>query len=89
MDCSPLGSSVHGSFRQEILEWVAMSFSRGHSQSRDKTPVCLLCLLHYRQILYPLSHLGKLDNSRLMDIKKLQANQNLDFIAIIAEDEGM
>ena len=79
MDCSPLGSSVHRFFRQEILEWVAISFSRGSSQSRDQTPFCLLCLLHYSQILYPLSHLGKLENSRLMDIKKTTSKSKLRF----------
>ena len=35
MDCSLLGSSVHGIFQEKILEWVAISFSRGSSQSRD------------------------------------------------------
>ena len=35
MDCSLLGSSVHGIFQARILEWVAISFSRGSSQSRD------------------------------------------------------
>ena len=29
MDCSSLGSSVHGIFQASILEWVAISFSRG------------------------------------------------------------
>ena len=32
MDCSPLGSSVHGIFQARILEWVAIPFSRGSSQ---------------------------------------------------------
>ena len=31
VDCSPPGSSVHGFFRQEYLECVAISFSRGSS----------------------------------------------------------
>ena len=31
VDCSPLGSSVHGVFRARILEWIAISFSRGTS----------------------------------------------------------
>ena len=35
MDCSPPGSSVHGIFQARILEWVAMSFSRGSSLARD------------------------------------------------------
>ena len=33
MDCSPPGSSVHGILQARILEWVAISFSRGSSQS--------------------------------------------------------
>ena len=31
MDCGPPGSSVHGISRARILEWVAISFSRGSS----------------------------------------------------------
>ena len=34
-DCSPPGSSVHGIFQWRILEWVAISSSRGLSQPRD------------------------------------------------------
>ena len=37
MDCSPPGSSVHGILHARILEWVAMSSSKGSSQPRDKT----------------------------------------------------
>ena len=39
VDCSPLGSSVHGILQARILEWVAISFSRGSSQPRDRTRV--------------------------------------------------
>ena len=37
MDCGPPGSSVHEIFQARILEWVAISFSRGSSQPRDRT----------------------------------------------------
>ena len=37
--CSPPGSSVHGIFQARILEWVAISFSRGSSRPRDWTRV--------------------------------------------------
>ena len=37
MDLSPPGSSVHGIFQAGILEWVAISFSRGTSWPRDRT----------------------------------------------------
>ena len=37
MDCSPPGSSIHGIFQARVLEWVAISFSRGSSWPRDRT----------------------------------------------------
>ena len=37
MNCSPPGSSVCGILQERILEWVAMPFSRGSSQTRDQT----------------------------------------------------
>ena len=39
VDCSPPGSSVHRILQARILEWVAISFSRGSSQPRDGTQV--------------------------------------------------
>ena len=39
MDYSPPGSSVHGVLLARILEWVAISFSRGSSQTKDQTRV--------------------------------------------------
>ena len=51
MDCSLAGSSVHGIFQARILEWDAISFSRGSSQRRDRTPG----LPHCGQTLYHLS----------------------------------
>ena len=35
MDCSPPGSTVHGNSQARILEWVAISFSRGASSPRN------------------------------------------------------
>ena len=37
LDCSPTCSSVHGILQARILEWVAISFSRGSSWPRDQT----------------------------------------------------
>ena len=39
MDCSPPGSSVHEILQTRILEWVAISLSRGSSRPRDQTQV--------------------------------------------------
>ena len=33
MDCSPPGSSIHGTLQARILEWVAISFSRAELNS--------------------------------------------------------
>ena len=41
-DCNLRGSSVHGIFQARVLEWVAISFSRGSSQPRDWTQVSLI-----------------------------------------------
>ena len=39
MDCSLSGSSVHGIFQARVLEWIAISFSRGSSWPRGQTLV--------------------------------------------------
>ena len=39
VDCSLPGSSIHGILQARILEWVAISFSRGSSRPRDQTQV--------------------------------------------------
>ena len=49
MDCSLPGSTIHGISQERILEWVAISFSRGSSQELN------LCLLHCRWTLYHLA----------------------------------
>ena len=46
VDCRPLGSSVHGNL-QAILEWVAISYSRGSSHPRESDPR-LSSLLHWQ-----------------------------------------
>ena len=55
MNCSPPGSSAHGIFQARILEWVAISYSRGFSSPRDHTRIsCISCVSCIgRQILYP------------------------------------
>ena len=56
MDCSPQGSSVQGISQAKMLEWAAISYSRGSSQPRDQTHVsCVSCI--GRRILYQFCHL--------------------------------
>ena len=38
-DCILPGSSVHAIFQEIVLEWIAISFSRGSSQPRARTQV--------------------------------------------------
>ena len=51
MDCSLLGSSVHGILQERILEWAANSSSRGSSRPRDQTHVSYSSCIG-RRILY-------------------------------------
>ena len=42
VDCRPPGSPVRGISQARILEWVAISFSRGSSRPRDQTRVSFI-----------------------------------------------
>ena len=67
--CDPTDCSlpVHGIFQARILEWVAISSSRGSFQSRDQTHIsCVSCI--GRQILYHLSHLGNPESALLYPV---------------------
>ena len=57
MNCSPPGPSVHGILQARILEWVAISSSRGSSQPRNWTYVSWVSSIG-RQALYELRHCG-------------------------------
>ena len=46
MDCSLPGFSIHGIFQARVLEWVAISFSRGSSWPRDWTQVSRIADRH-------------------------------------------
>ena len=39
IDCSPPGSSDQEVIQASILEWVAISFSKGSSQTGDRTHI--------------------------------------------------
>ena len=56
MDYSPPGSSVHGISQARILEWVAVSFSRGSSPDLEIKPLSPTM----QADSLPLSHLGSL-----------------------------
>ena len=60
--CNPMDCSlpVHGILQARILEWVPFSFSQGIFPTQGSTPG----LLHFRRILYQLSHRG---NPRILE----------------------
>ena len=58
LDCSPPDPSVHGIFQARILEWITIP-SPGDLPDPGIKPM-FPCLLHWRWILYPLSHWNKL-----------------------------
>ena len=57
MNCSPTASSVHEILQARILEWVAISFSRGSSWPRDRTCISYVSFIG-RRVLYHQHHLG-------------------------------
>ena len=61
-DCSPPCPSIHGILQTRILEWVAISFSRGYSQPKDRMSIsCISC--HWQADSLLLHKLGSLINA--------------------------
>ena len=71
MDCSFPGSSVHGIFQARILEWVAISFSRGSSWPRRQTHAS--CIGKVASL--SLSHLRSPMKRLMLDKKQYWASQ--------------
>ena len=63
MDCSLSGSSFQGILQARILEWVAISFSRGIFLTQELNPG----LLHCRQMIYQVSYEGSPTEETLAD----------------------
>ena len=89
MDCSLPGSSIRGIFQERVLEWVAISFSRGSSQSRDQTWVSHIVGRHFtiwatreahiyvhKQFVYVYTCICIYINC----LPKLLVNQNIPFL---------
>ena len=75
VDCSPPGSSVHGILQARILEWVAISSSRGSSRPRDGTYVsCISCIS--RWILYHYCHLKLIKEGKFSYWEKLKIDES-------------
>ena len=79
VDCSPPGFSVHGIPQARILEWVAISFSRGYFPPKDRTRVCCVSCTG-RQIVFHYCHLGRpLGPSMLVQLLSSTVEELLDW----------
>ena len=76
MECSSPGSSVHGIFQSRILEWVAISYSRGSSQHRDQTHIshvpCIGRLILYHLNKHSNYHIGEKTNLNFIHYSKFK-----------------
>ena len=76
MNCSLLGSSVHGIFQARVLEWVAIAFSAAYARkSHTMSLICFLLLIvslwkHLKKM--QLSGKGSPDPSTKVHIKAMQ-----------------
>ena len=84
MDCSLSGSSVHRIFQARVLEWIAISFSRGIFLTQGSNPG----LPHCRQMLYRLSHQGSPSNT-LIGYKNCSDLITFSMAKITLEKKGL
>ena len=73
MDCSLPGSSVHEIFQPRVLEWVAISFSRGSSQPKDRTQASCIVGRRFtvwatREVRQPRQHIKSRDTALLTKV---------------------
>ena len=81
MDCSPPGSSVYGIFQARILEWVAIPFSWGSSQLRDRTQVSCIAGVFFFFFFSHLSHQKSPIEINLQNRKRLTTLRNKLMVA--------
>ena len=82
MDCGLSGSSVHGIFKARLLEWVAISYSRGSSWPKDQTLVSCISYIS-RQILYYWCHQGSPLNSLIFCITSFSVYTSLSKLCVL------
>jgi len=75
MDYSPPGSSVHGILQARIPEWVAISFSRGSFQPRDRTRVFCIAGRFFADLAMRKASKAKIDR-KLQKLLVVLGNRN-------------
>ena len=83
MECSPPDSSVHGILQVRILEWIAMSSSRGSSWPTDWTPISYVSCIG-RWVLYHWRHLWR--NPRINLAEAITVIQVWDYLVLDCHD---
>ena len=63
MDCSLPGSSIHGIFQAKVLEWGAISFSRGSSWPRDRGQYDANITLPYKELIHVANSRNNISSS--------------------------
>ena len=86
LDCSLPGSSIHGIFQARVLEWVAISFSRGSSRPRDWTQVSHLA---GRRFTIWTTREPMMKTLRLKEVKKLAQVHEPESTPMDAEDHTL
>ena len=71
----PMDYTVRGIIQDRILKWVAVPFSRGSSQPRDRTQVSHITGRFYRRHEFCVSCLGKLLGERRESMLGLEKGQ--------------
>ena len=78
VDCSLPGSSVHGILQARVLEWAAISFSRGSSQPRDRTQVSRIAGRRFN--LWATRESPKLSLAKLLSKCSLSVSRGVSWV---------
>ena len=80
MDCSLSGSSVHGIFQARVLEWIAISFSRGSSRPKNQTWVSQVagrCFTSWATREAPLNNKQNKNTNQIISRQEYQSHSAL------------
>ena len=78
MDCSLPGSSVHGIFQARVLEWVAISFSRGSFWPRYWTRVS--CIIGRRFTVWATREVHASGGKRIKSLEQIKYDKLWHFV---------
>ena len=81
LGCNPPGSSVHGIFQARILEWAAISSSRGSSQPRDRTQVSYIAGRFFYHLSHESSGFNKHQFSSVQSLSRVRLFEKLWTVA--------